>query len=149
MLAHFECDTRVEWLEAALADRDRGVRETALIVLAWIAEGRAPSWPTREDVSASAAADRDHSAPENDVQLPGALVGRARWEYVVEVWRGDGRPFGVYLATTWADDDAHAQCIALGQAILESSRPCGEPFDPSSAAAFVVGKQLVAMDYGV
>jgi hypothetical protein len=66
-----------------------------------------------------------------------------QWEYAVEVWREDGLLVGVFLSMAGAEDDERAKRIALGQAILASCAAGGDPFDPSRAAPFIVGKRRV------
>ena len=139
MLACVECTPRMAWLEHAARDDCRAVRDTAQVVLAWVTPVVEPPWPAREDMSLSA-------------ESPGALADSEpfsadeprEWEYVVEVWRDDALLVGVFLAAVNNEDDEHAKCIALGQAILASARPGQDPFEPSSAAAFIVGKRHVA-----
>lgn len=142
MLARVECAARPRWLDVAVGDHDPAVRETALIVSAWVCEEGDPPWPAREDVAEG----EDDGAARAGEWLGEAAGMRHEWEYVVEVWRGDGSLVGVFLAATCADDDEHAKCIALGQAILASTSPQGECFDPGEAASFIVGKRRVARE---
>ena len=139
MLARLACESRMRWLEDATHDRDAAVRDTAVIVLAWVVDPAEAPWPDRED-----------SQPDSG-RTPcyptAAARGRSdvvwQWEYVVEVWRDDGMLVGSYLAATCNEDDEHAKRIALGQAILASVGPGGDAFEPDSAAAFIVAKRQV------
>lgn len=137
MLAHLDCDSRVQWLEDASTDADEAVSATANLVLAWVIEFDEPPWPQREDPSF----DRFTEAPVDHGGLSDDPPSRWQWEYVVEVWREDGLLLGVFLATTCAEDDDHAKRIALGQAILANAAGRGDAFDASAAAAFIVGKR--------
>ena len=142
MLARVDCEKRARWLAETCEDPDSGVRETAHIVTAWTVGGEA-GWPEREDPAFDVLAPLDVSA---EAQLEEAARFSWQWEYALEVWRDDGLLVGVYLATTCEEDDEHAKRIALGHAILASSSPQGERFDPASAAAFIVGKRRVRTD---
>ena len=137
MLACAECAPRMAWLEKAALDGSRMVRDTALTVLAWVTPVAEPPWPEREDTP-SGAEEPDALAACGD-PTAGA---RREWEYVVEVWREDALLVGVFLSTVNDEDDEHAKCIALGQAVLASVQPGQDAFEPSSAAAFV-GKRHV------
>ena len=139
MLECVECSPRIAWLEDAVADESRAVRDTALAVLAWVIPVVEPPWPPREDPDFDRGP-RTASAPDD----PLAPDGSREWEYVVEVWRDDALLVGVFLASINEEDDDHAKCIALGQAILASAQPGQDAFEPSSAAAFIVGKRHVA-----
>jgi hypothetical protein len=145
MLARVDCPMRIRWLEAAMCDVDLRVRETAHIVAAWTCRPDYPPWPTREE------------RPLGESEYCGAVAGvwpqdaarvREGWSYVVEVWRSDGMLVGVYAATTCAEDDQHAKCIALGRAVLDSTSAHGDHFDPSDAAAFIVEKHRVPRGAG-
>jgi hypothetical protein len=136
MLARVECTPRERWLAVARKDVDAAVRETAVIVTAWVAPGDG-QWPDREDPAFDRAVALDSPRPE------GEAGSGWRWEYAVEIWREDGLLVGVYLAVACQEDDEHAKRVALGQAILGSSSQGGEQFDPSTAAAFIVGKRRV------
>ena len=137
MLACVECEPRMAWLEQATRDGCPAVRDTALAVSAWVLPVDEPPWPAREDP-------RQIAAEEPCEAEPFAADGTREWEYVVEVWRDDALLVGAFLVSTNEEDDDHAKCIALGQAILASARPGQDPFEPSSAAAFIVGKRHVA-----
>jgi len=145
MLARVACEPRERWLAEAGRDPDSAVRQTALIVSAWTAETADACWPQREDPAFDRVAPLD---PASDAELDSAANLRWQWEYAVEVWRDDGMLVGVFLSTACEEDDEHAKCIALGQAILASSAPTGDRFDPASAAAFIVGKRQVRSDAG-
>ncbi|MDR3686422.1 MAG: hypothetical protein P4L93_05665 [Coriobacteriia bacterium] len=127
----------------AQGDPDLAVRETALIVDAWTASGSEGDWPQREDPAFDRVAPLDSSS---DAAMERSLRARWQWEYAVEVWREDGMLVGVFLSTTCDEDDEHAKRIALGQAILTSSAPGGDAFEPATAAAFIVGKRQVKTD---
>lgn len=142
MLAHIDCDKRTRWLEAALCDREPCVRQTALIVVSWIASTAEPSWPQREDPIFDRVLDLADAA----VVLDSAAGLRWEWEYAVEVWRFDGLLMGVFLSVTCQDDDEHAKKMALGQAVLASAGPGADRFDPSTAASFIVAKRKVRHD---
>jgi hypothetical protein len=114
------------------------VSDTAHAVLAWVAPVSDPPWPAREDVAPEAA--DDGSGTGLDSWVAGDLH---EWEYVIEVWREDGLLVGVFLAAVHEEDDDHAKCVALGQAILASAQTGQDRFEPSSAAAFIVGKRHV------
>jgi len=138
MLASINCNERTGWLEAACADPDAAVAQTALGVLAWVANPPEPPWPQREDPRYDRVA-----VPPGDVCPSTTPSGQSRWqwEYVVEVWRDDGLLLGSFVAATCADDDEHAKRIALGQAILANSSGRGDAFDAATAAAFIVAKR--------
>jgi hypothetical protein len=138
MLACVDCPQRTAWLEDALCDDSPDVRGTAVAVLAWVIPVAEAPWPARECVHESPES-RDDSAERDPL-----AAGAREWEYVVEVWREDALPVGVFLASINEEDDDHAKCIALGQAILASAKPGQDPFEPSSAAAFIVGKRHIA-----
>lgn len=143
MLARFACEPRERWLAEAESDPDVAVRQTALIVSAWTATCGGDAWPQREDPAF------DRVAPlevASDAQLERSLRPRWQWEYAVEVWREDGLLVGVFLSTTCEEDDEHAKRMALGQAILTSSAPGGDAFEPETAATFIVGKRQVRSD---
>ena len=144
MLARVECGQRERWLAEAMEDPDLAVRETALIVNAWTVPRGVESWPQREDPAFDRVAPLDSMTGE--VQIESAMQPRWQWEYAVEVWREDGLLVGVFLSTTCQEDDEHAKRIALGQAILSSSSPGGDAFEPATAAAFIVGKRQVKSD---
>ena len=140
MLARVECDQRIRWLERACRDQDRCVRDTALAVCSWVQKVECAPWPEREELPVPAVLDAGDPAsggePPEGLSRPGW-----RWEYAVEVWRSDGLLIGVFLATSFREDDEHAKKIALGQAILASATPRGDQFDVSRAAAFIVDKK--------
>ena len=140
MLSRVDCTSRSRWIQAAETDRDPGVRQMACIVSAWVCEVGDPPWPAREE---SAWDESAYELAGEHVELEIAAGVRYDWEYVVEVWRADGLPVGVFLAATCAEDDEHAKCIALGQAVLASASARGERFEPSEAAAFIIGKRRV------
>lgn len=119
------------------------MRQTATIVSAWVVPYAEAVWPQREDPAFDRVAPLD---PASDLQVERAMRLRWQWEYAVEVWRADGLLVGVYLTTSCEEDDEHAKRIALGQAILASSAPSGDAFDPADAAAFIVGKRHVRSD---
>jgi hypothetical protein len=138
MLSRVDCEQRPRWLEAAEKDPDPSVRETARAVAAWVCRPDRPGWPRREECA--------HLA--TDGQSIGCGIGdvdgvRNGWHYIVEVWRSDGLLVGTYAATVCVEDDAHAKCIALGQAVLESTSERGDPFEPAEAAAFIIDKREV------
>jgi len=135
MLAQVACPQRDAWLEGALGDSDRAVRETATIAIAWVSSVRAGGDGVPD------AADRPPSSASDD-QAERALPGARgyEWEYTVEVWRGDGLQLGIYFVRTCEEDDDHARSIALGQAILANSGTRGDSFDPELAATFIVDK---------
>lgn len=138
MLARIDCSARSRWLQAAARDRDRAVREMACVVSAWVCGGDGPPWPAREDcVPNTVGGPEPASCSASDAPRG----SRHDWEYVVEVWRGDGSLVGVFLATTCVEDDQHAKAIALGQAILATTSARADHFDPSEAGAFIVGKE--------
>jgi hypothetical protein len=140
MLARVECAERLIWLEAALEDPDEDVRYAARAVTAWILEVNPVPWPHREDPHF----DRTPQALSNvEEELEASALLRWEWEYSVEIWRGDGLLLGVYLAMTCEEDDEHAKCIALGQAILASADPFGDAFEPELTAAFITEKRRV------
>jgi len=145
MLARVECEPAQRWLAEACDDPDPAVRETALIVSAWTARGDEATWPQREDPAFDGMA---AIGAEWDAELESAACRRWQWEYAVEVWRDDGLLVGVFLCTVCEEDDEHAKRIALGQAILASSAPAGDRFEPESAAAFIVEKRHVRSDAG-
>lgn len=145
MLARVACEPRSRWLTQAMRDSDAAVRDTALIVSAWTAGGKEAVWPDREDPAFDRVAPLD---PASDAQIERAVALKWQWEYAIEVWREDGMLVGVYLSTAYEEDDQHAKRIALGQAILASSAPGGDAFDPALAAAFIVGKRQVRSDAG-
>ena len=137
MLASVACPQRDAWLAVALGDPDRGVRDTATIVRAWLTPCPELSClPVREVMAdGSAQADPDD---EPERALPGACG--YEWEYTVEVWRMDGLQLGSYFVRTCQEDDRHARSIALGQAILANVGTRGDAFDPELAATFIVEK---------
>lgn len=140
MLARVECAERLSWLEDALEDPDEYVRHTACAVIAWILEVNPVPWPHREDPHF----DRMSQPPPSvEDELEASALSRWEWEYSVEIWRADGLLLGVYLAATCVEDDEHAKCIALGQAILASAGPYGDAFAPEQAAAFITEKRRV------
>jgi len=138
MLASVDCERRMEWLEAATADEDRDVAFTARAALSWVVPVAQAPWPAREDVER-------HPRPEPNAlsDIPTLAPDTREWEYVVEVWRDDALLVGVFLASIHEEDDDHAKCIALGQAIVASTHPGQDRFEPSTAAAFIVGKRRV------
>jgi len=136
MLAMVECEQRAPWLERALADKDRAVRQTALIVVAWIGVA---GWDAESVCEAGdSQSGRIESLDQVEATLPSAHP--CEWEYTVEVWRIDGLLLGVFYVTTCAEDDAHARALALGHAILANHGGRGDRFDPEEAATFVVEK---------
>jgi hypothetical protein len=139
MLARLGCSDRQLWLDRACGDADESVRGAAIAVAAWITEPAEPCWPDREDPAFDAIAELVD--PESSLEAEVSFV-RA-WEYSIEVWRHDGLLIGVFLSALCEEDDEHAKRIALGQAILASTRPAGDHFDPELAAAFIVGKRRV------
>jgi len=80
---------------------------------------------------------------EPEESLDESVGLRWEWEYAVEVWREDGLLVGVFLCTLIHEDDEHAKRIAVGQAVLASVSPTGDRFEPSTAAAFIVGKRRI------
>jgi hypothetical protein len=138
MLARVRCAPRAFWLDIAGDDRDRAVRETAAIVSAWTLELDAASWPDRENMAFDRVADLDC---DGSMELERSVQLRWEWEYTIEVWRGDGQLVGVFLSTSCGEDDEHAKKVALGQAVLASSAGGADRFEPSEAAAFIVGKR--------
>ena len=139
MLANVSCSRRGDWLAAARLDGDVAVREAAGVVTSWTIDVTAPPWPQREDP----AFDRVAHLAEPEALLDAGAGLRWEWEYAVEVWRADGMLVGVFLCTTCQDDIDHAKKIALGQAVLASAGPSGDPFEPATAAAFVVAQRRV------
>jgi hypothetical protein len=139
MLENVSCEHSNEWLTAACSDRDVAVRQSASAVMSWTLTVPSPPWPQREDPAFDQVAQL--SEPEALLDS-GACLGW-EWEYAVEVWSGDGMLVGVFLCTTCQQDNEHAKKIALGQAVLASSGPGGDRFEPSTAAAFVVAKRQV------
>jgi hypothetical protein len=146
MLARVTCESARRWLDEACADPDQAVRQTALIVSAWTAVQDGDAWPQREDPAFDRVAALD-AAWEAELEVSAHL--RWQWEYAVEVWRDDGLLVGVFLSTVCEEDDEHAKRITLGQAILASSAPSADRFDPESAAAFIVAKRRVRSDSGI
>jgi hypothetical protein len=138
MLSCVDFDQRMEWLEQAAADDSRDVSDTARAVIAWVTQVTDPPWPAREEC----AADPEPTEPADYEELSSGDL--REWEYVVEVWRDDALLVGVFLASIHEEDDDHAKCIALGQAIMASTHPGQDRFDPGSAAAFIVGKRHIA-----
>jgi hypothetical protein len=138
MLSCVDCERRMDWLEQAAEDDSRDVSDTARAVIAWVTPVADPPWPAREECTP----DLDPSEPADYEELSAADL--REWEYVVEVWRDDALLVGVFLASIHEEDDDHAKCIALGQAIMASTHPGQDRFEPSSAAAFIVGKRHVA-----
>jgi hypothetical protein len=145
MLARLECAESQRWLDRALGDPDTAVSQTAVLVSAWTARPCDPGWPQREDPAFDRVADLDQDGCS---ELEHAAPMRWQWEYAVEVWRSDGLLVGVFLSTTCGDDDEHAKRIALGQAVLASSVAGADRFEPSDAAAFIVGKRRVGREAG-
>ena len=139
MLAELSCEGHDEWLDSACQDRDLAVREVAAAVRSWTACVEPPPWPQREDP----AFDLAPRPLDHDVLLEASSDLGWQWEYAVEVWRGDGMLVGVFLCATCQEDIEHAKKIALGQAVLASTEPLGDRFDPSDAAAFVVAQRRV------
>ena len=140
MLARIECAERAGWLETALTDSDEGVRDTALAVVGWTLRVSSAPWPDREDPGF----DRiPEASPEAEDELEILVAPNWQWEYSVEVWRADGLLLGVYLAVTCEEDDEHARCIAMGQAILASAAPSGDAFESDRAATFITEKRRV------
>lgn len=137
MLVHVSCSQREEWLDAALRDSDRGVRETAIAVRAWLGPCAESDCPARERLR-SARSRADSSDHAEQVLLG---VDGYRWEYTVEVWRMDGLLVGSYFVSTCQEDDGHARSIALGQAILANFGTRGDAFNPEMAATFIVDKR--------
>lgn len=140
MLARLECPDRMRWLEGARDDSDEGVRDAACAVIAWVLPVGSAPWPDREDPRFDRVSDEPLGEDEG---LDSLAALRWEWEYSVEVWRADGLLLGVYLAATCTEDDEHAKRIALGQAILASTGPSGDAFEPERAAAFITGKRRV------
>ncbi len=136
MLASVACPQRDAWLDIALRDLDRGVRDTATIVRAWLTPCADAGLPVREVIVDGIADSDPDDGPER--ALPG--VCSYEWEYTVEVWRMDGLPLGSYFVRTCQEDDRHARSIALGQAILANVGTRGDAFDPELAATFIVDK---------
>lgn len=134
MLALVDCPKRERWLERAARDTDPAVRETALIVQAWVHPVAQVVWPDREGVVSVMVDAEDPEQPEF-----GGIA--SEWAYTVEVWRTDGFVVGSYFVTTCTEDDSHARSLALGHAILESTRERADAFDPEHAATFVVEKR--------
>jgi len=136
MLAAIACPQRDAWLDIALRDPDRGVRETAGIVRAWVGP-----CASNDGIGRSAALERP-SSPDGDDTTERALPGASgyEWEYTIEVWRMDGLQLGVYFVSTCREDDHHARSVALGQAILANAGAQGDSFDPELAATFIVDK---------
>ncbi len=134
MLASVVCAQRDQWLQAALGDPDRGVRDTAGIVRAWLCPAGVPECPDRETLGAV--------STQTDDGAERALFAERgyEWEYTIEVWRSDGLQLGAFFVSTCQEDDHHARSIALGQAILANVGPHGDAFDPESAATFIVDK---------
>jgi len=134
MLASVVCTQSDAWLQAALRDPDRAVRETAGIVRAWLSPAGAPECPLRESLGALSS--------QLDDGAERALIAERgyEWEYTIEVWRNDGLQLGAFFVCTCQEDDHHARSIALGQAILANVGPHGDTFDPEFAATFIVGK---------
>jgi hypothetical protein len=136
MLAMVECPQRALWLECALADRDSAVRQTALIVMAWIGVATRETETARE--WGDGRGEQIETLDQAEATLPSGCP--CEWEYTVEVWRIDGLLLGVFYVTTCAEDDAHARALALGHAILANHGGRGDRFDPEEAATFVVEK---------
>lgn len=143
MLTTVDCPQRTAWIDAALRDRDPAVREAATLAACWTATpADARPWPAREEVPPL---DEEADALSG---LEAAVAMSWQWEYAVEVWRDDGLLVGVFLATSFAEDDHHARAVALGQAILHSTGGGGDAFDPATAATFIVGKRRVPRHHG-
>lgn len=141
MLARVECRSRERWLQRACGDSDVSVRQTAAAVCSWVRTVEDAPWPAREELPlVERGRDGLNPAPDR-ATLEGTRRPGWRWEYTVEVWRGDGLLVGVFPSTSFGEDDEHAKRIALGQAVLASATPSGDAFDPSAAAAFIVGKR--------
>ena len=138
MLARVRCASRERWLASAGKDPDSAVRDTAIAVVSWVFSPSTPPWPAREDPAYDRLPD---VAWECEADAAACLSWQ--WEYAVEIWRSDGLLVGVFLSTACREDDEHAKRIALGQAILASCASRGDPFDPSEAASFIVGKRRV------
>lgn len=136
MLATLECLQRDAWLDAALRDSDRGVRETAAIVVAWLGSAATDADPVHGVCATQPAPPNPDEMSER--ALPGAYG--YEWEYTIEVWRMDGLQLGTYFVRTCEEDDRHARSIALGQAILANTGSRGDLFDPEFAATFIVDK---------
>jgi hypothetical protein len=96
-------------------------------------------WPTREECPAGETP--QHELPGLGAVVEDAVRARDGWRYIVEVWRSDGLLVGTYTATICAEDDQHAKCIALGQAVLDSTSAHGDRFEPGDAAAFIIEKR--------
>jgi hypothetical protein len=139
MLANIDFDGRAEWLSAACSDDDAAVRQAAGAVIAWTLELSPAPWPEREDPQF----DRIPQLLEAETLLDAGAELGWEWEYAVEVWSGDGLLVGVFLCATCQEDTEHAKKIALGQAVLASTKPSGDRFDPATAAAFIVAKRRV------
>ncbi len=138
MLAHVDLLEREEWLARAEADRASSVRSMAALVAAWASAVPHGTWPEREEVADGTLA---HAEPVGSA--PGAPhpEGGWKWEYLVEVWREDAVPVGLFVTATCDEDDEHARRIALGQAVLAVAPDRASSFDPGSAAAFVIAKR--------
>jgi hypothetical protein len=139
MLANVSCDRSNEWLNEACSDPDVAVRQSASAVMSWTLSVPSPPWPQREDPGF----DQVALLSEPEALLDSGASLDWEWEYAVEVWGGDGMLVGVFLCATCQQDNEHAKKIALGLAVLASSRPDGDRFEPSTAAAFVVAKRQV------
>lgn len=135
MLASVTCAQRDEWLRAALGDSDRGVRDTASIVLSWLCPAEESACSAREPTA------RDPGDPDDAAEHALLRTHGYEWEYAIEVWRHDGLQLGVYFVSTCQEDDRHARSIALGQAILANVGAHGDVFDPEFAATFIVDKE--------
>jgi hypothetical protein len=142
MLANVSFDQRAEWLAAACKDSDVSVRQAADSVVAWTLEVDTPPWPQREDPAFDTV---PHLSERDELLEAGADLGW-EWEYAIEVWRRDGMLVGVFLCATCQEDNEHAKKIALGQAVLASTGPSGDRFEPSTAAAFIVAKRRIRRD---
>jgi len=139
MLATVMCPQRDAWLDCAILDPESIVREAAIAVASWVAEPRACTWPSREEVGD---AREPTSEAADDLEL--AVAASWGWEYTVEVWREDGLCIGVFLSTSRLEDDEHAKKVALGQAVLATASGAGDGFDPATAATFIVEKRRTA-----
>ncbi len=139
MLENVTFESRAEWLRAAREDADVSVRQAADSVISWTLEVAPTPWPQREDPAFDTV---PRLSECHELLEAGADLGW-EWEYAVEVWREDGMLVGTYLCATCQEDNEHAKKIALGQAVLASTGPSGDRFEPSTAAAFIVAKRKV------
>lgn len=137
ILAHVDCRRRREWLDDALQDHAPAVRDMARIAASWGSECPSTGWPAREECGAECAP--VFATPTDGYR--GSRNGASGWEYVVEVWDGEGARVGTYVAITCGEDDRHAKHIALGRATLDREAARAERFEPLGATVFIVGKR--------